>query len=150
MKLKCSKCQGDVKTMKWRKKCGIFLSVVLFLTCLCINANANEITDTEYNNVIVNRATGRFSMDVPAGTLRQSSTSFPLDPGETVTIKASYSPFSANVDFGLITPDGWFYHFTETDGSVDKSIKITQRGNYTFAVRNNSSYEISVTGFVNY
>ena len=84
------------------------------------------------------------------GTLRQANTTFPLDPGEVVTIKASYSPFSANVDFGLIAPNGRFYYVTVTDGSVDQSIEITQRGEYTFAVRNNSSYQINVSGYVNY
>lgn len=99
---------------------------------------------------IVLRATGHFDIDVPAKTLRKAGTSFSMEYGETVTIKASYTPFSANVDFGLIDSNGNFYHFTETDGSVDRTIRISSRGNYTFAVRNNSSYEISVSGYVNY
>lgn len=67
-----------------------------------------------------------------------------------MTIKASYSPFSASVDFGLIEPDGTFLFVNVTDGSVDQEIEIERRGQYTLAIRNNSSKEISVSGFVNY
>jgi len=62
----------------------------------------------------------------------------------------SYSPFSASVDFGVIAPDGLFYGLNTTTGSFDKAIKVNQRGHYYFAVRNNSSETISVSGYVNY
>ena len=51
--------------------------------------------------------------------------------GETVTIQASYSPFSASVDFGLVAPDGKFYYFNVTDGSIDETIEVDESGNYT-------------------
>lgn len=72
--------------------------------------------------------------------------------GKTTTAqaKASYSPFSANVDFGLIAPNGRFYYVTVTDGSVDEAVTVTERGDYTFAIRNNSAYPINVSGYVNY
>ena len=37
-----------------------------------------------------------------------------------------------------------------SDGSVDRTIEVTQRGNYTLAIRNNSSKTVFVTGIVNY
>ena len=98
----------------------------------------------------VARATGRFSMDVPGGALVKANSSFPLEAGETVTIKATYTPFSASVDFGLIAPDGYFYYLNSDDGSFDETIKVDERGNYTFAVQNNSSKAVSVSGYVNY
>lgn len=79
-----------------------------------------------------------------------ANSSFPLEVGETVTIKASYTPFSASVDFGLIAPDGYFYYINVSDGSFDETIEVDQRGNYTLAIRNNSGDAVSVTGFVNY
>lgn len=130
------------------------MSIILALvvaSSACISASAAGCTDrTQVSDSIVLRATGHFDIDVPAKTLRKAGTSFSMEYGETVTIKASYTPFSANVDFGLIDSNGSFYHFTETDGSVDRTIKISTRGEYTFAVRNNSSYPISVSGYVNY
>ena len=105
---------------------------------------------TYEKDMTIARATGRFSMDVSANTIRKASSSFPLEVGEVVTIKASYSPFSANVDFGLIAPNGRFYYITITNGSIDRAIEVTERGNYTFAVRNNSSFEVNVSGYVNY
>lgn len=60
----------------------------------------------------ITRASGKFSMDIPGNTAKEAESSFPLEVGERVTIKASYSPFSASVDFGLIAPDGLFYYVT--------------------------------------
>lgn len=58
-------------------------------------------------------ASGRFDLDVPGETTVKAKSSFPLEIGEVVTIKATYSPFSASVDFGLIAPDGLFYSLKE-------------------------------------
>ena len=67
-----------------------------------------------------------------------------------MTIEANYSPWSASVDFGLIAPDGLFYPVRGQNGSINKTIEIVERGNYIFAIRNNSSVEISVSGYVKY
>ena len=125
------------------------LVLALVISCFCASVSAEGVSAIDANMTIT-KATNSFSIDVPAQTLRQANTSFPLDPGEVVTIKASYTPFSANVDFGLIAPNGRFYYVTVTDGSVDQSIEITQRGDYVFAIRNNSSYSICTSGYVNY
>lgn len=70
--------------------------------------------------------------------------------GETVTIKASYAPFDASVDFGLIAPNGVFYCFNIANGSIDKTIQIPESGDYTLQIRNNADIEVKVAGFVNY
>lgn len=125
------------------------LACVLTMSCLCINSSAAEGVSQEIG-VTIARASGKFSMDVPGNTAIKADSSFPLEVGEKVTIKASYSPFSANVDFGLIAPDGLFYYVNVSDGSVNQTIEVTQRGFYTFAVRNNSKNSISVSGYINY
>ena len=133
--------------MRLRKVFCFLMACMMSVSCLGMSANAALAEGTE--QVIV-YASGRFSMDVPGNTIIAANSSFPLESGETVTIKASYSPFTASVDFGLIDEDGYFHYFNERDGSVDKTIEISKRGNYTLAVRNNSSQEISVSGYVNY
>ena len=70
--------------------------------------------------------------------------------GETVTIKASYAPFGASVDFGLVDSDGVFHYFNSTGGSIDRTILIEESGRYTLQIRNNSAYQVEVAGFVNY
>ena len=94
--------------------------------------------------------TSKYSLEVPAGTTIQSNSSFSLDDGDTVVIRAAYTPASASVDFGIIAPNGQFYHVNITGGVADITIHITRRGNYTFAIRNNSSSPISVSGYINY
>lgn len=108
----------------------------------CLNVNRKRFT--------LMRASGKFEMDIPGHKLVKAKTSFPLEAGEQVTIKASYSPFDANVDFGLITEDGVFHFLSVDSGSFDRTITVSERGNYTFAVRNNSSKTINVSGYVNY
>lgn len=116
---------------------------------LCMNAGA--VNQSTYATVLsVERASGKFSMDISAGTMATTDSTLPLEVGETVTIKASYSPFSASVDFGLIDSDGIFHYLNVTNGSIDKAILISERGNYTFAIRNNSSSTVNVSGYINY
>lgn len=101
-------------------------------------------------DIILPRATESFSISIPAKTELSANTSFPLSAWETVTIKASYAPFSASVDFGLIAPDGVYYYFTITGGSIDKTIQVPENGDYILQIRNNADVEVKVTGFVNY
>lgn len=135
--------------VRLRKLFCLMLSLALVASCLCINSGAIEITEQE-ESLVVMRASGKFEMDVPGQKLVKAKTSFPLEAGEQVKIKASYSPFDANVDFGLITEDGVFHFLSVDNGSFDRTITVNERGNYTFAVRNNSSKMISVSGYVNY
>ncbi len=135
--------------MKWKRVCSMALSLTILVCCFSMNAAALGQSDHVEETYTV-YASGKFSMDVPANKLVKANSSFPLEAGEVVTIKASYSPFSASVDFGLIAPDGYFYSLNANDGIFDEAIEVDQRGYYTLAVRNNSSQTISVSGYVNY
>ena len=128
--------------------CLLFACISIF-SCVSVPAAAADIGEraTEITEL---RATGEFKFKISATSIRKASTSFPMEYGETVTITASYSPASASVDFGLIDSDGVFYPVRGSNGSINQTIRIDLRGTYTFAVRNNSSYEVSVSGFVNY
>ena len=50
----------------------------------------------------------------------------------------------------MIAPDGYFYYIQVKNGSINKAIEVDERGYYTLAIRNNSSHEITVKGFVYY
>lgn len=132
----------------------VVLVCMLFVGLVGMPVGATELEDTVSENAMLNfmlsRATGSFNMTIPAKTKLSASTSFPLAAGETVTIKASYSPFSASVDFGLIAPNGVYYYFNVTDGSIDKIIQVPESGDYTLQIRNNADIEVEVAGFVNY
>lgn len=135
--------------MKMKKFLCMVLMLVTFVSCFGVSATAAQISSNEADFLSI-RATGKFDIEVPGNSAVKASSSFPLEVGEVVTIKATYSPFSASVDFGLIAPDGLFYGLNTTTGSFDKAIKVSQRGHYYFAVRNNSSETINVSGYVNY
>lgn len=137
--------------MKLKKLVCLLLSCIVLLGCVCMDAGATTGGISVTGVIEMNaRATGSFSTKIPANTAYGSDISFPLDEGETVTIKAFYQPASASVDFGVIAPDGKFYAVTVTGGSIDRTIRVNEQGNYTFAIWNHSSGELSVSGFVNY
>lgn len=151
--------------MKAKNVICLGLVCALMLGTAAISARAEECQtisfechvvnfETEYGNYLANNicpiATESFNLSIPANAKARANSSFPLAAGETVTIKASYSPFSASVDFGLIAPDGAYYCFNVTSGSVDKTIQVSTSGNYTFQIWNHSATEVQVSGFVNY
>ncbi len=139
----------------WMKRIScIVLACVLSLGTMNVPVYAAEANRTAPESFIINsvspRATESFSITVPANSELVANSSFPLVAGETVTITATYSPASASMDFGLISPDGYFYYFNETDGSIDKTMQVSETGDYTFKVRNNSNSAVKVSGVINY
>lgn len=140
--------------MQVKKMICMVLCSVLLVGTVALPANAVKTESTTFEviegNLISPLATGSFSITIPAKTKALADMNFPLAAGETVTIKASYSPFSASVDFGLVSPDGKFYCVNVTNGSIDKTIQVNESGSYTLQVKNNSSGEVEVSGFVNY
>lgn len=131
--------------MKVKKVLCFIVAVSLVLSCVgvVLAADVPEVTAAE-------RATGSFKTTVKPGVIAKRTTKLPLEAGEEVTIKATYSPYSVSVDVGLIDSDGNFHYITVSDGIIDEKIAITERGNYTFAIRNNGSVDIEVSGYVNY
>ena len=135
--------------MRKRNVFCVLLMCMILLGSFATIVSAVSMSD-EVQTFSMARASGRFSLDVPGNVMFEADRSFSLDAGESVTIEATYSPRSASVDFGLIAPDGLFYPVRGQNGSINKTIEIVERGNYTFAIRNNSSVEISVSGYVKY
>lgn len=135
--------------MRSKKALCLLLASTLTLACLTMNASAAQ-TEPEAGTLVIERASGRFSMDIGKGSTASADQDFFLAVGETVTIEATYTPRSASVDFGLITPDGTFYSMPASGGSFNETIRIDQRGYYTLAIRNNSGSTVSVSGTVTY
>ncbi len=136
--------------MRIRKVFSVLLTCLFAVGCLGGTAAAANQGAPEKSNVNIIRASGQFHMSVTGKSTAAADSSFPLEAGETVTVKASYSPFYANVDCGLIAPDGVFYGDNSQNGSIDFTFEISKRGSYTLAICNNSSVTVSVSGFVSY
>lgn len=136
--------------MKTRRFFGLLISCLFVLGCLAAPARAVVISDSEVQEVIT-RATGQFEETIPAQSIMPlGADSVPLDSGEVISYNCTYTPKSASLDFGFIAPDGYFYSINCTSGSINKSIRVSQRGSYTLAIRNNSDSTVTVTGTVNY
>lgn len=96
------------------------------------------------------RATNRVDATIPANTLVGIGTPLPMEIDELITINCTYSPRTADVDFGLITPRNTFIHVGGENGLCNQTIRINESGTYYFAVRNNSNYAVEVLGYVYY
>lgn len=132
--------------MKKLKKLMSLVIAVAIVFCCVRMAAATDVPE----HYSIERATGSFNTTVKPGVIAKRTTKLPLEAGEEVTIKASYTPYFVSVDFGLIDSDGTFHYITVDDGVIDEKIAIEERGNYTFAIRNNGSVDIEVSGYVNY
>lgn len=135
--------------MRMKRFFCMVLACAAVIGCLSMSAKAVEAMEQEIS-VAITRSTRQFNVNIPGDTLLTDEADFSLEIGETITISATYTPRSASVDFGFIAPDGLFYSVSGKNGSVDKTIQVSQRGDYTLAIRNNSSNTVSVSGFVNY
>ena len=136
--------------MRVKRIICMVLACVAIVGAVSVPASAAEIEITALENFTDKLIAPFATMSIPAKSKVIANSSFPLAAWETVTIKASYSPFSASVDFGLVDSQGTFYYFNVTDGSVDKTIQVEESGDYTLQIRNNSNVEVKVSGFVNY
>ena len=150
--------------MGYKRICGLLATCAIILTgisipvgakaavksidtCLSWSSAGLQVTGT---TTIQPLATGKVDVSISAKKMATVGDSFSLSPGEAVTINCSYSPSWADLDFGLVTSDGSFYYVNTTSGSINKTIEVEEWGQYNFAVRNNSSVDVSVVGFVNY
>ena len=138
-----------------RKIISVMLACMIIMGTACVSAGA--VSETVPTPVTIEKettmsvfASGSFSMSVSPYGKSEASTAFPLEAGETVSISAVYTPENASMDFGLVDPDGVFHYFNVTGGSIDETILVSENGNYTFAVRNNSGQTVRVSGFVRY
>ena len=115
---------------------------------LCDEMDNLQVSKDEFKPTT--RATARVEVEVGANSIIRGSTAFPLEEDELVTINCTFSPRTADVDFGLITPQNTFRYLPGKDGSFRESIQVNVSGKYYFAIRNNTGKTIEVLGYVYY
>lgn len=130
----------------------IVLVMLIVASSLCVPAYTYEYEKDNISVFAVNarRASGRINIKVSAGKIGKASTSFPLEKGDIVEIKASYAPADVSFNVGLIAPDGQFYYDTVSDGKIDEKIEVSQHGYYTLTIENTSDFDVTINGYVNY
>lgn len=110
----------------------------------------DSVTISENKAGSMTRATKRIEWNIPAGKVMKANTAYFLETDEIVTINCTYSPRTADLDFGFITPDDTFHFTSGSNGSIKVNIQIEDTGKYYFAVRNNTSKTVEVLGYVYY
>ena len=140
---------GGRLKMKRKRIVGVVLALAVVFSCFTVPAFAQENLREE-PLTLERRASGRIRITVKAGDVRKADTSFPLEKGDTVRIKASYAPADATVNFGLTGPDNQFYYIPVSTGAIDETIEVNQHGYYTLTIENTSDSDVTVNGYVNY
>lgn len=110
----------------------------------------DPVTALENEVGSMTRATKRIEWNIPAGKVMKANTAYFLETDEIVTINCTYSPRTADLDFGFITPDDTFHFTSGSNGSIKVDIQIEETGKYYFAVRNNTDETVEVLGYVYY
>lgn len=77
--------------MRLKKGICLLLASILAFGCLAMDAGAVQ-TETGADTLVIERASGRFSVDVSKQSTFSADSTFPLDIGDTVTITATYTP----------------------------------------------------------
>ncbi len=134
----------------WKKRVvSILLMLAVVCSCAVATVSAAEPTANK-PPILTPQATGRFQMTVYANRISRSDSALPMSAGETVQITASYTPRDATVHFGLIDEEGTFHFVIANGGTMDRTIRIRENGNYVLAVRNTADVDIDVSGHVTY
>ena len=133
--------------MHLRKLLASVLVCALIFSCTTTFARAAEASS---ETIVSSRASGSLDIQIPADTIGYVGDWFHLSAGDTITYACTYTPKTASVDFGYIDVDGVFHYLNRTNGSINTSIEVNQRGQYRLVMRNNSSRTIIVTGSVKY
>lgn len=138
-----------------RKFLCMVLTGAMIIGCLCTSAGATDelgakTGELEATETITARATGTLDCTVKANSNVSVKPAFSMAAGETVRIRANYSPENVSVDLGLVDSDGVYHYVNVTTGSIDKTIEVPENGSYTLMIRNKSSKSVVVTGIVGY
>ena len=137
--------------MKARRMCSLVLTVLVLLGCSSLPAQAADFPESDRETArIIARASGQFSKTLKAKAYSKATSTFPLAVGEVVKISAVYTPSNASVDFGVTDPKGSFHFVRANNGSVEAEIPALSKGNYTLTLRNNSVFDVVITGIVTY
>lgn len=151
--------------MKNYRKIVMLLVCIFVCNCISVPAAATEIdtimlssmrsetigfdNDTTITDIEA-WSTGSYDWTIASGRIVKGDTAFLLGQDEVVTINCTYSPRAADLDIGLIAPDGIFYYISTSGGVFNESIRVSDAGYYYLTIRNNSDNSVSVKGFVYY
>lgn len=141
-------CWKGGKIMKTRHMFSLLLTCLLVLGFLAASAGA-VITSGPEGETVIMCATGRIDKSI-SGKALMTFAEVSLDSGEIVSYNCTYTPRDVSIKFGVIAPDGYFYGLSGSNGSIDKGIRVEQRGTYTLAIWNKSDKAVTVEGTVNY
>lgn len=123
--------------MRVKKIFGSILAGVLIVSGVGMSANAADIApkNVEHRDHVIElsleRASGSFNMTVPAKSILRADKSFPLEAGETVTIKATYSPYRGHAEVAFYDANHGDYDYFRNEVPYTPYVSLTRTVNQT-------------------
>lgn len=122
-------------------RCDVKLKRILCMMLVCLSSMGLFLVPVEAaDNINLQAgfidvyATGRFSLDIPAGEIKAAKSSFPLEAGEVVTIKGAYFDMKDGAYNSRVRCYGEYPSLTYTVGNYCiscKKVLSTYDGNYS-------------------
>lgn len=106
-----------------RRLLCMVLTGAVMIGCLCTGTGAvdeSNVVSKEYETTgtAITRATGNLDWTIKANGTVVADTSFTMSAGETVRIRANYSPENASLDFGLVDSNEKFHYIKNPSEAV--------------------------------
>ena len=133
--------------MKHKALCAAALAV-LTLVCLAGAVCAGDIPPAESSAAAAEGAApALFRTELQAGQVARADQPLHFVAGEVIRLNVSYTP-AGELDFGFLDPDGKFCYLKTSGDHIDKLIIVEKTGDHTLQIRNNTSTEIRLSGYI--
>jgi murein DD-endopeptidase MepM/ murein hydrolase activator NlpD len=155
----------QMKTKQILKRLAVVFTAMLTLalggTALTVAANnllppgqtsvsefIEENVDTSNDEIAsgITRTLYSINWTVNPNSSRTLTSAFDLDVDSTFTFNLTYTPASASVDFGLLTPTNVYRYAVGSNGVCKHTFRINEDGDHQIRIRNNSSSTVTITG----
>ncbi|MDE7293247.1 MAG: M23 family metallopeptidase [Oscillospiraceae bacterium] len=114
-----------------------------------ITGYVNELSNSDtYGIETYSTTSNNYSVNwtVKAGTITQCSLKQFMNAGDTMTFNLTYTPASASVKIGVLTPKNTFRNYTVSNGKLSQTMTMTDTGIYQFRIQNTSASDVKFSG----
>ncbi|MCM1523533.1 MAG: M23 family metallopeptidase [Ruminococcus sp.] len=111
--------------------------------------NVDEVVDIAPLGIepySTNSKTYGVTWTVKAGTSVRASIKTYMSTGDKMTFNLSYTPTTANVGIGVVTPSNVFRNYSVSNGRLSATMTMNENGIYQMCIKNSSKSDVKFSG----